>query len=470
MTMGMTMDLLNRLSIRNKLISVILAVSAFSLIVGFTIVILNDISTFEKDLAESVGTITRIIADYSVVDLAFKDSAASQKTLALLAGVPTVEAAYLYDPDGRLFSSYVKKGTMSGAPKVKKPSAKFDGGFLHVFQSVQQQGKDYGTIYLKVSTEPLQIKVRNYLIAMVALTVALMAISLLAGLFLQGLISKPILDLADMAKKISEQEDFSVRVPKVAEDEIGTLSDGFNKMLSQIEKRQEERDRAEEALRKSERLAAIGEFAAVIAHEMRNSLGSISLNFRFLSEKLEIPDAYRKNLDNIQLSIHRMQTVIKDILEFSRPAPPVFKKVSIEKVLDSSILTAEKDFEQADVLVKKKYSAESGIVSVDANQISLVFMNLFLNAIQSMPSGGTILVHTQEDLDHVRVCIQDTGKGIAAENLEKIFSPFFTTRPEGVGLGLAIVFRTLEQHHAKINVLSEVGNGTTFTIEFPVAE
>jgi PAS domain S-box-containing protein len=226
----------------------------------------------------------------------------------------------------------------------------------------------------------------------------------------------------------------------------------------------------QQSAQRMERLAAIGEFAAVIAHEMRNSLGSISLNFRYLSEKLQVPETYQKNFNNIQKSIERIQEVIKEILEFSRPAPPVFRKVPIEKVLDSSILTVEKDLEHAGVLLERNYSSISKDVSVDANQISRVFVNLFLNAVQAASSGGTITVRTEEDSQKVFVHIEDTGKGIPTENLKKIFDPFFTTRPEGVGLGLAIVSRTLEQHSAEICVKSEVGKGTGFTITFPVAK
>jgi signal transduction histidine kinase len=133
-------------------------------------------------------------------------------------------------------------------------------------------------------------------------------------------------------------------------------------------------------------------------------------------------------------------------------------------------LTVEKDLEPAGVLLERNYSSISKDVSVDANQILRVFVNLFLNAVQAASSGGTITVRTEEDSQKVFVHIEDTGKGIPTENLKKIFDPFFTTRPEGVGLGLAIVSRTLEQHSAEICVKSEVGKGTGFTITFPVAK
>lgn len=582
------MKFINKLSIRNKLLSVILLVSIFSLIVGFTTVIMFDIRTFREDLAENMVTTTKIIGDFSLVDLVFRDQNASRKTLSILAGIPTVEAAFLYDADGRLFSSYLKNAQPSAAPDVEYASAKFEGGFLHVFQPIRDQGKDIGTMYLKVSTQQLQSKVRNYVLTMIALAIGLMAVSLLVAALLQRFISRPILHLAATAREISEKEDYSIRVQSKSEDEIGTLSDGFNKMLTQIQKRQEERDRAEAALRESEdryrglvesspetilveqngrlvylnpaglkmlgydsidglrglgladllfvpsdgresieseqvtprevqfktrqgkfvdvevsfiqilykgkiaiqgivrdvteqkmlqqsaqrneRLAAIGEFSAVIAHEMRNSLGSISLNFRFLADKLTVPEAYKQNFQNIERSMYRIQEVIKDILTFSRPAPPVFRKHHIEKVLDSSILTVERELENANVELNKNYASGLQEVSVDANQISLVFVNLFLNAVQSMPAGGILSVHTRLDSDRVLVIIEDTGKGIPIEIIDKIFNPFFTTRPEGVGLGLAIVSRTIEQHGAKISVTSEPGKGTSFTIEFPVAK
>jgi PAS domain S-box-containing protein len=222
------------------------------------------------------------------------------------------------------------------------------------------------------------------------------------------------------------------------------------------------------AAQRMERLAALGELSATLAHEIRNSLGSISLNFRNLVDHLEIPEPYQRTFKNIELGIQKIQEIMNGILNFARPVQPTLKLVDIRKVIESSLHGVEKELESSDIKIERKYEDQIPELLLDPGQIHQVFVNLYLNAKQAMQFGGTLIVEAAARTDVVEVIVEDTGKGIPPENLEKIFNPFFTTRSEGIGLGLAIVSRILEQHKSQIFVTSESGSGTRFTIRFPL--
>jgi PAS domain S-box-containing protein len=218
-----------------------------------------------------------------------------------------------------------------------------------------------------------------------------------------------------------------------------------------------------------ERLAALGQLSTTIAHEIRNPLGSISLNFQYLARRLEIPPPLQKTLRDIEDGMTRIQNIINDILGFARTALPALQKNDVHKVLDSAINSVKSELEQAGITIKKNYAARQPEAMIDANQVVQVCVNLFLNAKAAMANGGQLTVSTISRENSLEVQIEDTGEGIAPENLKKIYDPFFTTRTNGSGLGLAVVLRILEQHHTPIFVESKIGAGTKFTIEFPLA-
>lgn len=218
-----------------------------------------------------------------------------------------------------------------------------------------------------------------------------------------------------------------------------------------------------------ERLAALGQLSATIAHEIRNPLGSISLNFQYLTGRLEIPDPHKKTFRNIEQGMARIQNIINGILDFARPVPLALKKTNLHKVLDSSLNSAKHELEQAGIRLDKNYQAAHRHVLVDANLMGQVFVNLFLNAKDAMAPGGQLRIHTASDEKSIAVHIADTGKGIPPEHLEKIYDPFFTTKTDGIGLGLAVVARILEQHQAQIAAESQLGRGTKFIITLPLA-
>src|SRR5262245_42228347 len=246
------MKFFNDLSIRSKLIWIMFVTSVFSLGISFTFVVLRDVKNFKREMVENTEAVAHLIGDFSIVDLTFRDPKASQNTLAILRSLPYIDFACVYQEDGKVFSSYARHKSTNQALPARASSYECKDGYLHVFYSIKQEGKNYGTIYLRASTEMLDSKVKKHFLTMIAVMAGVLFLAFLFAMQLQGLISKPILALTEVTQKVSEQADYTIRVESDSRDEIGILSEGFNNMLLQIQKRQQERTQAINALQESE--------------------------------------------------------------------------------------------------------------------------------------------------------------------------------------------------------------------------
>jgi two-component system sensor histidine kinase PilS (NtrC family) len=229
----------------------------------------------------------------------------------------------------------------------------------------------------------------------------------------------------------------------------------------------------EERMRQADRLAAIGRLSANIAHEIRNPLASVSGAIEVLARDIP-PDPTRERLVEIVLSESaRLNQLISDFLEYARPAPLAPIEVNASRVLDDVLVLLEHRRLPDNLKVVREYD-ERLLVRADPQQLRQAIWNLCLNAVQSMPEGGELRV-TGRLLDggggpaRVHIGIVDTGYGIAETDLPHIFEPFYSTKPEGSGLGLAMVYRVVQEHGGEIDVRSTVRGGTTFTLSLPAA-
>ena len=228
-----------------------------------------------------------------------------------------------------------------------------------------------------------------------------------------------------------------------------------------------EKHKLEKKLVDVERLAAIGEFAARVAHEVRNPLTSIK-GFTFLVGRPKTtPEQIKQYTALIIEEIDRLDTIIKDILHFSRESVLHPKELSIEGVIDKALMLTEQQRTEAGVELIRENGSNGTLVLIDAERLLQVFLNLIINAIHAMAGGGALRVSTQANTEHLVIQIGDSGCGISQENLETIFDPFFTTKETGTGLGLAIARRILEEHQGDISVESTENVGTTFIMRLP---
>jgi PAS domain S-box-containing protein len=226
--------------------------------------------------------------------------------------------------------------------------------------------------------------------------------------------------------------------------------------------------KAEERLVLAERLSSLGELTAGVAHELRNPLAGIKINTQILSRKKDLPEMEKKLLNGTQEGIEKIQKIVDDMLHFAKPKPSHFKEEEINEVVEKSMAILQTKLKKGNILSLFEARQMLPQVRIDIHQIQQVLINLMLNAIQAMENGGTLSIRTfLENEGGIGVEVRDTGVGISGLHLKKIFDPFFTTKSEGTGLGLSISLKILENHGATIDVASEEGKGSTFTIHFP---
>jgi PAS domain S-box-containing protein len=217
----------------------------------------------------------------------------------------------------------------------------------------------------------------------------------------------------------------------------------------------------------SAKLAAIGELAAGVAHEINNPLTSI-LGFAELASWELAPDAPgREELEIILAEAKRTRDIVRNLLDFARQTKPLTEMADVNHVLRQTLALVRAHVGKNGVIVKEQYAPDLGRIPLDVSRIKQVFLNLITNAAHAMPEGGTLTVSTAQVKDQVTVSIADTGRGIPSQDRKRIFEPFFTTKPSGTGLGLSVSLGIVQQHEGRIEVESQVGKGSTFTVWLP---
>ena len=256
-------------------------------------------------------------------------------------------------------------------------------------------------------------------------------------------------------------------------EELKAFSSQLEERVRKASARLEETQRQ---LFQSEKLAALGKLSAGIAHEIRNPLTSIKILIHSLVDESGTEASREKDLAVIETEIERVNKIIKQFLDFARPRPPSLEPIDVRTVLEETLALLIYEIEAQGVTIERQYDDSLPPVPMDREQMKQVFLNLMLNALQAMDGGGGLkMVTALRDRPSVagkarsvEIAIQDTGAGMTEEILSKVFEPFFSTKEEGIGLGLPIAQRIVEEHGGEIRVESSPGEGTTFYIALPL--
>jgi two-component system sensor histidine kinase HydH len=228
---------------------------------------------------------------------------------------------------------------------------------------------------------------------------------------------------------------------------------------------------AEATVRRTERLAALGQLSAGLAHEIRNPLSTIKGSAEMLLKNVDTDSAVSHELAGfISSEVDRTNALVTRFLDFARPLELHLEKTEITEVIDEAVAQVEKHTPPLDVSIYKNYSPDIPPFLLDRQLIERVLYNLLLNAAQASPPQGSVTIKTRQLGDAVEVSVIDRGAGIAAKDRESIFNPFFTTKSSGVGLGLAIVSKIVDEHGGEITVESEPGDGSVFHVLLPIRE
>jgi len=303
-------------------------------------------------------------------------------------------------------------------------------------------------------------------------------------------ITRPVGQMVEATRSIAAGR-LDQEVEAGDQGEIALLAQSFNTMLKslramkgdleewgrtleeKVRRRTEELVAMQARVSQSERLASVGMLAAGVAHEINNPLGGIMALTSLTLEDLPPDDPNRENLEEVVHQSQRCRDIVKGLLEFSRQSRMGADLVELDKVLDDTLALLTKQAAFFNVTVVKEYDPQLPAVLANRSELQQVFMNILMNAAQAMEENGTIRIVTRPAAveDTVEVLISDTGHGISPEDVGRIFDPFFSTKPsgQGTGLGLSITYGIITSHKGTIQVDSELGKGTTFTIRMPAA-
>jgi signal transduction histidine kinase len=255
----------------------------------------------------------------------------------------------------------------------------------------------------------------------------------------------------------------------------GALADRGRKQRSELEKTSlelakvnRELQESFEQIRRADRLAAIGQLSASLAHEIRNPLASID-GAANLIESPQTPDEMRRSsLAIVHKEIGRLNRLLTHLLDFARPRSPEFQMVEPERLIDSIVNLAGHSAQQKGITLRKDVPPAAPAVECDPEQIKQVLLNLAINSVQAMDGPGEIVIWARQKDSSVEIGVRDEGPGIPDEDLDRIFNPFFTTKESGTGLGLSVAHQIVTQHGGAIRAERNPGRGMTFSLTLPL--
>jgi two-component system NtrC family sensor kinase len=283
-------------------------------------------------------------------------------------------------------------------------------------------------------------------------------------LYASKILTGPIGHMTDVIRKVKRGR-LEEKMEVESGDELGELAAAFNRMTAIIRQNKE----MEANLAQQGKMASLGILSSGVAHEINNPLGVILGYASYIEGKLSPEDPNYKYVSEIKRESKRCRKIVQDLLSYARTPKPAPEETDVNELLDQILEFAANHTDMHRVELVREFAPELPPVMADGDQMRQVAINLILNAGSAMHDGGRLTVRTfADDEGCVNLVFSDTGAGIAKEHLEKIFEPFFTTKASGTGLGLAITRQIVEQHHGKISIESEPGEGTTVTVRLPV--
>lgn len=525
---------MNSFSIKSKLIISIVSLLFFSLSLFSAFILYINYQNRVSSLVELSGLQLQLISDYTSMPVLFNDEPGTREHLSKLSSIPTINACAIYDNNGIIFTSYVKKGLekrFDDNNTILKDKERFGKDEFILSAPIKHEDKLLGTVYFFVSSAEIPKAFLQYGGVLFLSIVLLTLFSLFIIHKIQRFITLPIINLAKTAQEISRTEDYTVRAQKMYADEVGHLYDDFNSMLEKIEQRGRERDEAaavsktyqahlermtnelerrvnertlelkenlehlqstQMQLVEAEKMSALGNLVAGVAHEVNTPLGiSITAASVFQNEITSIKKHMEENtlsksaLNNFITTLAESDVILMKNLERAAVLIRNFKNISVDQssqevrdfelneYLKEVLSTLKTELRHRSVEIKLDLSETPIAMYSYPGAISQVFINLLQNALShafDLEESGEIIIQTRYSEGRAHIRFSDNGKGIDPSVINKIFEPFVTTKRNqgGTGLGMNISYNLITQQlRGTIKVDTTHPKGASFIVEIP---
>lgn len=346
------------------------------------------------------------------------------------------------------------------APQFQKAHAELRSRLRMLFKRLDEEAQRI--------TLAAQAEGRDTLLASLCLSALLSLLGVLTLIFSHRVLL-PLPSLLESIKKIADGDfNQSLKLEANSRDEVALLAREYNRMLEALSARDAKIREQQAGLLQSERLAAVGQLSAEIVHEIRNPLNSISLNIDWLEAELarSSPEIV-KTLKSVSREIQRLYQITESYLVRARVPSAPGERTEVNGVLRDLIDFSREEDRRRNIRIEASLAAEEIFIGADRARAEQMFLNLLKNAREAMPHGGTISIRTKLAGNTYEIEFSDTGHGMNETTKRRVFYPFYTTKPNGTGLGLMLTKTIAEEANGTVSCRSQLGNGTTFTLQFP---
>ena len=470
------------MNLNTRLVLIMISLLVLAVMTLFS---LNQLSqnTLVREIQESSQEISKAV-QLSIADLT--SEAETSRLVEYFAGARQkgINEINIINSEGEIIDSTnpEKIGKLKDLKKLEKgvrsAPRKSEGGTIlsqkpyDVVVPVIVGDEHLGYVQVNMLLDNIQnIQHSNFIKRLVA-TAMVFTVGIAFSIYLSRRYTDPIHRLVQDFKKVSSG-DLSVTIPVESTDEVGELAKGFNEMVEKLR----ERETLEKRLYEAEHLSRVGQLASGIAHEIRNPLNYISLAIDHLRSEVveqcpERAGEVTALADKIREEVRRANYMVINFMNYGRPLKLRKSAITYAELLERTLSVLHERLSEQQVTVEERIAADLPVLSLDPELMRNCITNFITNAAQAMPDGGVIVLAGELDDEPgwVRLSFKDQGCGIAAEDLEKVFQPYFTTKDVGIGLGLAITERIVKAHGGEIQVASNPGEGTTFTVRLPMEE
>ena len=380
---------------------------------------------------------------------------------------------YLHNPSGfaEIFSSQRFEDRQPTVPQAieqtlrdtKLPSEQFTSRYSGLYWPIlNDTGELQGVIYSGLLRHTSLVGLVNQTNLFVLIFLLGSVLSLTVGWLVSERLTRPLRALSEGVRAVTAG-DYNQRVAVSGNDELAELSSTFNHMTVRLG----QLHHLEAQLRRRDRLHALGEVAMGLAHEIRNPLGIIKTATQLLHRRADLGDNDKRHLEYVVSEVTRINDLITEFLDFAKPSAPVRCVQPARPLVEDILGFCKPELESHRVEACIDDQAPDATLYADARQLKQACLNLIINAIDAMPDGGHLTVGIAQEDDYTVISITDTGEGIAPDMMERIFTPFVTTKASGTGLGLAKVFSIMDSHDGRIECVSDKGAGATFNLYIP---